>query len=129
VLVVADKITKVAQIAPILDLVKTKATNRPFLLICEDLQEEPMSTMVYNNSKDILTCCAINIPWLAGVQKEVLKDIAVMTGATIVDNEYVLKLEDVELKHFGTAKLINVDENFTNVVGGAYKQEALDQRI
>jgi len=110
-------------------LVKTKAPNRPFLLICEDLQEEPMSTMVYNNSKDILTCCAINIPWLAGVQKEVLKDIAVMTGATIVDNEYVLKLEDVELKHFGTAKLINVDENFTNVVGGAYKQEALDQRI
>jgi chaperonin GroEL len=88
-----------------------------------------MSTMVYNNSKDILTCCAINIPWLAGVQKEVLKDIAVMTGATIVDNEYVLKLQDVEFKHFGTAKMINVDENFTNIVGGAYKQEALDQRI
>jgi len=85
--------------------------------------------MLYNNSKDILNCCAINIPWLAGVQKEVLKDIAVMTGATVVDNEYVLKLEDVELKHFGTAKLINVDENFTNIVGGAYSQEALDKRI
>lgn len=52
-----------------------------------------------------------------------------MTGATIVDNEYVLKLQDVEFKHFGTAKMINVDENFTNIVGGAYKQEALDQRI
>lgn len=48
VLVVADKITKVAQIAPILDLVKTKAPNRPLLLVSEDLQEEPMSTMLYN---------------------------------------------------------------------------------
>ena len=121
VLVVADKITKVAHIAPILDLVKTKAPKRPFLLISEDLQEEPMSTMVYNNSKEILSCCAINIPWLAGVQKEVLRDIAVMTGATLVDNEYVLKLQDVDLKHFGTAKMINVDENFTHIVGGGYR--------
>lgn len=67
VLVIADKITKVAQIAPILDLVKTKAPGRPLLLVSEDLQEEPMSTMVYNAQKEILECCAINIPWLAGV--------------------------------------------------------------
>jgi len=95
VLVVADKITKVAQIAPILDMVKTKAPNRSLLVVSEDLREEPMSTMVYNNQKEILSCCAINIPWLAGVQKEIITDIAVMTGATVVDNEFVLKLEDV----------------------------------
>jgi hypothetical protein len=65
--VVADKITKVAEIAPILDLVKTKAPNRPFLLVSEDLQDDPLSTMVYNNQKEIIQCCAINIPWLAGV--------------------------------------------------------------
>ena len=72
-----------------------------------------MSTMVYNNQKEIISCCAINVPWLAGIQKELLKDIATMTGATVVDNEFVLKLEDVELKHFGTAKLIKIDDNFT----------------
>jgi hypothetical protein len=49
-----------------------------------------------------------------------------MTGATLVDNEYVLKLQDVELKHFGTAKMINVDDNFTHIVGGSHTKEALD---
>jgi hypothetical protein len=45
-----------------------------------------------------------------------------MTGATVVDNEHVLKLEDVNIKHFGTAKMIKVDENFTHIVGGAFTQ-------
>lgn len=85
--------------------------------------------MLYNNQKDILSCCAINIPWLAGLQKEVLKDIATMTGATLIDNEFILKLENVEMKHFGTAKLINVDETFTHIVGGGFKQEELENRI
>ena len=129
VLVVSDKITKVSQIAPILDLVKTKAPNRPLLLFSEDLREEPMSTMVYNNQKGILTCCAVNIPWLAGVQKEIIKDIAVMTGATVVDNEFVLKLEDVELKHFGSAKTITIDESFTHIVGGNFTKEKLNDRL
>ena len=72
-----------------------------------------MSTMIYNNQKDILQSCAVNVPWAAGVQKESLKDIATMTGATIVDNEHILKLEDVELKHFGSAKSVQIDESFT----------------
>ena len=73
--------------------------------------------------------CAVNIPWAAGMEKENLKDIAVMTGATLVDDEFDLKLEDVELKHFGSAKLVQIDENFTNIVGGGFSQEALDERV
>ena len=71
-----------------------------------------MSTMVYNNRKEIVESCAVNIPWLAGVEKEMLKDIAVMTGATLVENknEFTVNLEDVELKHFGTAQNIKIDE-------------------
>ena len=64
----AGKITSVAQIAPILDMVKR--TNRSFVLFSEDLQEEPMSTMIYNNQKGILKSCAVNVPWSAGIQKE-----------------------------------------------------------
>ena len=101
ILVVANRVSEVSQIAPILDIVKK--AQRPFLLFSEDLQEEPMSTMIYNNQKDILQCCAVNVPWAAGIQKESLKDIAVMTGATLVDDDYDLRLEDVELKHFGSA--------------------------
>jgi len=54
-------VTEVSQIARILDLVKR--TKRPFVLFSEDLQEEPMSTMIYNNQKDIIECCAVNVPW------------------------------------------------------------------
>ncbi len=102
ILVVANSISEVSEIAPILDMVK--GTKRPLLVFSEDLQEGPMSTMIYNNSKDIVKCCAVNIPWAAGVQKESLKDIAVMTGATIVDNEYEMMLSDVSLKNLGSAK-------------------------
>lgn len=88
-----------------------------------------MSTMIYNNSKDIVQCCAVNIPWSAGVEKESLKDIAVMTGATLIDEDFGVGLEDVELKHFGSAKMVQVDHTFTNIVGGDFSQEALDVRI
>lgn len=127
VLVVAGPVEEVSQIAPILDIVK--GTNRSFVLFSEDLQQEPMSTMIYNNQKDIVKCCAVNVPWAAGVQKESLKDIAVMTGATLIDTEFGVTLEDVELKHFGSAKSINIDSTFTHIVGGSFDQEALDQRI
>ena len=100
----ANSISSVSEIAPILEI--AKAAKRPFVLFCEDLQEEPMSTMIYNNEKDIIQCCAVNVPWSAGVEKESLKDIAVMTGATLVDDEFGLMLEDVEIKHFGSAKMV-----------------------
>jgi chaperonin GroEL len=65
VLVVTNKIKTVQEITPLLDLVKK--TKRPLVLFSEDLQEEPLSMMVYNNSKDNIKCCAVNIPWLANM--------------------------------------------------------------
>ena len=116
VLVVPNKIKEVKDISPILDLVKK--TKRSLVLYSEDLQEEPLSMMVYNNSKEIIKCCAVNVPWMANMQKEMLTDIAVATGATLVDNEYGIKLQDVTLEHFGSAKKIVVDMNQTHIVGG-----------
>lgn len=84
--------------------------------------------MIYNNRKQILECCAVNIPWTAGIEKENLKDIAVMTGATLVDNEYGLQIEDVQLTDLGSAKNIKIDPEFTHVVGGDCTRESLDER-
>ena len=79
--------------------------------------------MIYNNEKNIIQCAAINMPWMANIQKEQLKDVAAITGATLVDNEYGLGLEDVQLKHFGSAKVIQCDPEFTHIVGGSYTEE------
>ncbi len=75
--------------------------------------------MIYNNSKDIVKCCAVNVPWMANVQKEILKDIAIATGATIIDNEYEIKLDQIKLDHFGSAKKIVIDGYNTNIIGGS----------
>ena len=79
VMVVADKIQEVQEILPVMDLVKK--TKRSLIVFSEDLQQDPLSMMIYNNSKGIINCCAVNVPWIANTQKEILKDIAVATGA------------------------------------------------
>ena len=88
-----------------------------------------MSTMVYNNQKEIVKCCAINVPWMANIQKEMLKDIACLVGATLVDNEFGLSLDDFQYQHFGSAKVIKSDLNFTHIVGGNSNEEAMQIRF
>jgi len=127
VLVVADRIQTVEELLPILEL--AKKVKRPLVLFSMDLQDEPASTMIYNSKKGIIKCAAVNIPWAAGLEQDSLKDIAVITGATVVDNEHVLCLEDVELEHFGTAKLIKVSMDETSIVDGAGDKAAYLERI
>lgn len=85
--------------------------------------------MVYNNSKDIIKCCAVNVPWMANMQKEMLIDIAIATGATLIDNEYEIKVQDVKLEHFGSAKKIAVDMSTTQIVGGSGSEEKVRERL
>ena len=94
-----------------------------------DLQEDPASTMIYNARKGIVQCCAVNVPWSAGIEKDNLQDIATMTGATLVDDEYVLKMKDLTLEHFGKARMIKVSENETTISGGHCDNNAYLERL
>lgn len=127
ILVVADKIDHIQNLLPILELVKK--SKKPLVIFSMDLQEEPASTLVYNNIKGIVSCAAVNIPWAGGVELEQLKDIAVMTGATIVDNEHMLTLPQVRMEHFGTAKFTKINEYETSIVGGSGQSDAIEERI
>lgn len=129
VLVVADKIEDIQQILPILEMVKKM--KKPLVLFTMDLQEEPLSTLVYNNLKGIVKCAAINIPWAGGMELEHLKDIATVTGATLVDNDEIgnLQLRHVQPEHFGKAKFIKVDEYTTSIVDGAGEPGDLEDRM
>ena len=72
---------------------------------------------------------AVNIPWAAGIEQENLKDIAIITGATFIDNEHLHKLKDVTLEHMGTAQLVKVTEGETSIVDGRGSREDLEERI
>jgi chaperonin GroEL len=84
--------------------------------------------MVFNNRKGIVKSVGVNIPWTGGLELENLKDIAALTGATFVDNEHVLRIEEVELKHFGRAQHIKVTEYDTSIVDGAGQPEEISER-
>lgn len=127
VLVVADRIQTVEEILPTLEL--AKKAKKPLVLFSMDLQDEPASTMIYNSKKGILSCMAVNIPWAAGIELDNLKDIAVTTGATVIDNEHVVRLADVKLEHFGSAKLIKVSESETSIVDGAGDKADYMERV
>lgn len=106
-----------------------KKAKRPLVLFSSDLQEEPASTMIYNNSKGIVTSAAVNIPWTAGIEIDKLKDIAAITGATFIDNDLNILLKDLELKHFGRAQHIKVTEYETSIVDGAGTKEQINERV
>ena len=127
VLVVADRIERVEQIVPIMELVKKQ--KKPLILFSMDLQDDPTSTMIYNIRKGIVQCCAVNVPWSAGIERDNLQDIATMTGATLVDNEHDILLKDFKLEHFGRAKTIKVTENETMIVGGNCDNDAYMERL
>lgn len=94
-LVVADKIASTQDILPIMELVKQ--AKKPLVLFSQDLRDEPASMMVYNMQKGIVQCAAVNIPWTGGLETDNLKDIATVTGATLIDNEHEHLLREVSL--------------------------------
>ena len=85
--------------------------------------------MVYNCKKGIIQCVAVNMPWTGGIEKDNLKDIAILTGATVVDNQHMLTTPQVRMEHFGRAAMIKVGEYQTTIVDGQGEREKLDQHI
>lgn len=127
VLVVGTPIYSVEEMLPILEMVKL--VKKPLVVFCMDLREEPASTMIYNCKKGIIKCMAVNVPWAAGIEQDNLKDIAVITGATFIDNEHENMLGDLTLDHFGTAKLIKVSAEETSIVDGGGDKDRFMERI
>ena len=127
VLVVGTPIRTVEEMLPILEMVKK--VKKPLVVFCMDLQDEPASTMIYNCKKGIVKCMAVNVPWAAGLEQDNLQDIAIITGATMIDNEHLHMLKDVSMEHFGTAKLIKVSDSETSIVDGGGNSESFLQRI
>jgi chaperonin GroEL len=127
ILLYGKRITHLGEILPLLEQIAKE--NKSLVIVAEDVEAEALATLVLNKLRGLLACAAVKAPEFGERRRDILQDLAVLTGGQALTDDLGIKLENVKMSMLGKATRVEITKDRTTIVGGAGRREVIDKRI